>query len=72
MAAIRRNVSLKYLVTHALEHELENRRPKLAAGVLDLPLIASRKPGTRRLSPDDVSAILIREEQAVYEAAERR
>ena len=64
IAAVRRNVSFKYLVTQALEHELDARNLRAAGDALRLPLIPSRKPGARRLSPDDVNAILVREEQA--------
>ena len=72
LAAVRRSVSLKDLVVTALEHELAAANVKPRGGALRLPLIPSRKPGSRTLSPDDVHSILMREEQAAYEAAERR
>jgi hypothetical protein len=71
MAAVRRDMSLKDLVVVALEHELDAGIAKPRGGVLDLPLLRSRKPGSRRLSPEDVHDILVREERAAYEAAER-
>ena len=71
LAAVRRNMSLKDLVVTALEHELDAGAAKPKGGVLQLPLIPSRKPGSRRLSPDEVHEILVREERAAYETAQR-
>ena len=64
LAAVHRNVSLKDLVVTALEHELDAERTKPGGAMLHFPLIPSRKPGSRRLSPDDVNAILVRSEVA--------
>lgn len=72
LAAVCRNMSLKDLVVTALEHELDAGRTKPRGGDLHLPLIPSRKPGSRALSPDEVHEILVREERAAYETAERR
>jgi len=71
LAAVRRDISLKDLVVEALEHELDAAAGKPAGGVLHLPLIPSKRPGSRRLSPDDVHEILVREELAAYETAQR-
>jgi hypothetical protein len=71
MEAVARGVSLKDLVVAALERELEGRRER-PAKALRLPLVPSRKPGARRLSPEDIHAILAREERATYEAPRRR
>jgi len=71
LAAVHRNTSLKDIVVMALEHELQGGRTKPRGGALNFPLIPSRKPGSRRLSPHDVHDILLREEQAAYEAAQR-
>ncbi len=72
MAALRRNMSLKDLIVVALERELDAGRIKPRGAALTFPLIPSRKPGQRALSPDEVHEILVREEQAAYEAAQRR
>lgn len=65
-------MSLKELIVIALERELDAGRRKPRGAALKFPLIPSRKPGQRALSPDEVHEILVREEQAAYEAAERR
>ncbi len=72
LAALRRNMSLKDLIVTALERELDARSTKPRGAALKFPLIPSRKPGQRTLSPDEVHEILVREELAAYEAAERR
>ena len=71
LAAVRRDMSLKDLVVAALERELDAGTAKPKGGALELPLIPSKKPGSRRLSPDDVHDILVREERAAYETAQR-
>ena len=71
LAAVRLDMSLKDLVVVALEHELDAGSVKPNGGILHFPLILSRKPGSRRLSPDDVHDILVREERAAYETAQR-
>lgn len=71
LAAVRRDISLKDFVVTALEHELDAGMEKPKGGALNFPLIPSRKPGSRRLSPDDVHEILVREERAAYETAQR-
>ena len=71
LAAVRRDMTLKDLVVAALEHELDAGSAKPTGGALYLPLIPSRKPGSRRLSPDEVHDILLREERAAYETANR-
>lgn len=72
LAAVHRDMSLKDLVVTALEHELDAGSSKPRGGELRLPLIPSAKPGSRRLSPEDVHSILVREEHAAYEVAQRR
>ena len=72
LAAVRRNMSLKDLIVAALERELDARSVKPKGAALKFPLIPSRTPGHRTLSPDEVHEILVREEQAAYEAAQRR
>lgn len=72
LAAVRRNTSLKDLIVTALERELDARSVKPKGPELTLPLIPSRAPGRRGLSPEEVHEILVREELAAYEAARRR
>ena len=65
--------SLKCFITQALERQL-------AAGVLTgpertngaLPVIRSRKPGSLRMTPDEIGALLVREEAEAYAADVRR
>jgi len=71
MLALRRDISLKDLVVVALEHEFDAGTVKPGGRTFDLPLIPSRKPGSCRLSPDDVHEILVREERAAYETSQR-
>ncbi len=72
LAAVRRNMSLKDLIVAALERELDARSVKPRGAALKFPLISSSAPGQRTLSPDEVHEILVREEQAAYEDAQRR
>jgi len=72
LAAVRRDMSLKDLVVTALEHELDARAAKPKGKPVKLPLVKSRKPGSRSLTPEEVHSILAREERAAYEAVERR
>jgi len=71
LAAVRRGVPFKQLVAEALEQQLESGKSKSANSTLSLPLIRSRDPGSMKLSPDQIDAILLREEIASYEAAGR-
>jgi hypothetical protein len=71
LAAVRLGMSLKDLVVTALEHELDAAGTKPSGGTLQFPLIPSKKPGSHRLSSADVHDILVREERAAYETAQR-
>ena len=71
LAAIRRGLSMKTLVALALEHELGGRSKTMGKNIR-FPLIRSREPGTYELNPATISDILVREEEAAYEAADRR
>ena len=72
IAAARRGLSMKALIVAALESELDTRRGTAQARPLGLPLISSKTPGCYDLKPDEINDILVREEAAAYEAAERR
>lgn len=63
---------LKAFITRALERELASEplaatRPRKPS----LPVIKSRVPGSLKLTPDEISALLVREEVAAYAAALR-
>ncbi len=72
MAAVRRGISLKNLMTEALERDLDAASSKPTGHQLQFPLVRSRKPGALRLTPDEIHGILVREEAAAHEAAQRR
>ena len=70
--AVRRGISLKALVTQALEHDLDAAASKPSGRAIRFPLVRSRKPGTMLLTPEEIHDILLREESAAYETAQRR
>ncbi|MFA5043026.1 MAG: hypothetical protein WC381_02855 [Kiritimatiellia bacterium] len=70
--AVRRGITLKALVTQALEENLDAVASKPSGGSIKFPLVRSRKPGALLLTPDDIHDILLREESAAYETAMRR
>lgn len=70
--ALRRGMTLKTLVTQALERELDPVASKPSGHSLQFPLVPSRKPGAMTLTPDEIHEILVREESAAYETAQRR
>lgn len=72
LAAVQRGVSLKTLVAQALEQNLEGAGSKPTGRPIRFPLVASRHPKAMNLTPDEIHEILIREESAAYEAAQRR
>ena len=66
-------LSMKSFVAQALERQLAaGRQPDAASANGELPVIRSRKPGSLRLTPDEVSALLVREEAEAYATAVRR
>lgn len=72
LVAARRGVSMKNLIVAALEHELDSRYRASQALPIDFPLVPSREPGSYELDPEQIGEILVREETAAYEAADRR
>jgi len=63
---------LKVLITRALERELATEPPDVPRPLRPtLPVIRSRAPGSLRLTPDEVSALLVKEEVSAYAAALR-
>jgi hypothetical protein len=65
--------TLKSLIIQALERELVSV-PGLAvpASVPTLPVLKSQQPGSLRMSPDEVSELLVRKEAATYATDVRR
>jgi hypothetical protein len=64
---------LKALVARALEREVCTPLNRARRGTVPaLPILKSRTPGAMALTPDDISAVLAREEAAAYETALRR
>ncbi|MCX6995516.1 MAG: hypothetical protein NTV49_00140 [Kiritimatiellaeota bacterium] len=72
VVAARRGLSMKALIVAALENELDTRKRIAQAQPLRFPLISSPTPGCYDLKPEEIKAILLREEAAAYEAFERR
>lgn len=72
IAAVRRGVTLRALIAQSLEHELAAGARATRGRTPDLPVIRSGKPGGYELKPAEVAEILLREECAAYEMAERR
>jgi len=71
-AAVRRGITLKALVTQALEKSLDAAISKPSGRSIKFPLVRSRKPGVLLLTPEAIHDILLREESAAYETALRR
>ena len=72
LAAVRRGISFKQLVTHALEHEIDPGASRSGRPDVSFPLIRSKNPGAYRITPKQIHEILVREEAAAYEATQRR
>ena len=71
--AAQEGCSLKVLITRALESELgyvvEAKGP---ARIPPLPVLKSKRPGLLDITPDEISALLVREEAAAYATDVRR
>ena len=64
---------LKWVVAHALEREIATASTDTATRTKRvLPIIRSRAPGSLTLSPEEISALLVREESAAYADDVRR
>jgi hypothetical protein len=72
IAAVRRGLSLRALVAQALDHELASSGRPVPSRPLELPVIRSGQPASYDLNPAQIADILLREECAAYEAAQRR
>ena len=70
LTAVQRGVTMKELIVAALEHELSPQKAA-KAGELAFPLLPGKASESYDLDPDEISAILVREEAAAYEAAQR-
>ena len=67
--AAREGCSLKTLVTQALERALvASAVPAVPAVTPTLPVIRSGRPGSLRITPAEISELLVREEAAAYAA----
>lgn len=51
-------LSLKDFITRAVEHELEARQLKLTSQRVSLPIVPSEKPGSVRVTPERIAALL--------------
>ena len=61
--------SLKALITQALERELTAAAtPTVPAAAPALPVLKSGRPGTLRVTPAEISELLVRGEAAAYAA----
>lgn len=71
--AVQENRPLRAIIIQALERELGSGDGTAAPAALPtLPVLKSRRPGSLRLSPDEISALLACEEAAAYAADVRR
>lgn len=60
-------LSLKQFVTQALERQLAaGVEPSAPQQAYELPVVRSRAPGSMTLTPEEISAVLIREEATAY------
>ena len=61
--------SLKTLIARALERELSAPTPvRPAPHAVPLPVIKSRRPGSLKMTPAEISELLVREEISTYAA----
>jgi hypothetical protein len=60
--------SLKTLITQALERELAAAAPAVPPVTPRLPVIRSSRPGSLKITPEEISELLVREEAAAYAA----
>ncbi len=61
--------SLKTLITQALERELAAAAaPAVPSVTPRLPVIRSSRPGSLKITPEEISELLVREETAAYAA----
>ncbi len=65
MAAVQRGISLKNLMTEALERDLDAASSKPSVHPLRFPLVRSRKPGALNLTPDEIHGILVHKDYLV-------
>lgn len=51
-------VTLKQLITRAIEHELEAGTPNLSPKRVSLPIVKSKRPGSVRVTSERIASIL--------------
>jgi hypothetical protein len=69
MRAAQEGRSLKTLITQAIERELgANAARTVPAATPSLPVIRSSRPGSLKITPAEISELLVREEAAAYAA----
>lgn len=51
-------LSLKEFITSAVEHELEARQLKLSPRRVSLPVVPSKAPGSVKVTPEQIAALL--------------
>ena len=57
-----RGTTLKEFITQAIEHELAGSAIRLESRRVEFPLVRSKNPGSNRVTPDRVAALLERED----------
>jgi hypothetical protein len=57
-----RGMTLKALITRAIEHELESATVQLRPRRVEFPLVPSRRPGSVAVTSDTIARILEEEE----------
>ena len=54
--------TLKEFITRAVEHELAGSAVRLESRRVEFPLVRSKRPGSVRVTPDRIAALLERED----------
>jgi hypothetical protein len=70
--AVERGLPIRELVRQALERLLRDPSGQIPGPDIPPPMVKSRKPGSVKLTPEQVHEILVREERATYETPSGR
>jgi hypothetical protein len=57
-----RGITLKALITRALEHEIESATIRLRSRRIEFPIVRSRQPGRVRVTPEQIARFLEEED----------